>query len=102
MYPKWVDGLCGLAMMHYQLKDYETALKFIQMAKENYAKKQIYYDQFTTEDGGSIRDSTHHKSSSVSIKSKDKKDEHLMPEERIIFIETVLLKMTNQFQEAQD
>lgn len=100
MYPKWVDGLCGLGMMYYQLKDYETALKFIQMAKENYSKKQVYYDQFTTEDGSSIRDSTHHKLSSVSVKSKDKKDEHLMPEERIIFIETMLLKMTNQLQEA--
>ena len=44
MYPKWVDGLAGLSMVYFQLRDFDNALKYIQLAREHYSKKQVYYE----------------------------------------------------------
>ena len=33
--PRWLDGLCGIALSYFNLQDFERALKFIVMAKDN-------------------------------------------------------------------
>ena len=33
--PRWLDGLCGIAMCYFNMLDFERALKFIMLAKDN-------------------------------------------------------------------
>ena len=35
LHPRWVDGLCGLATTYFNMKDYQQALRFITVAKDN-------------------------------------------------------------------
>ena len=35
LHPRWVDGLCGLATTYFNMRDYEQALRFISVAKDN-------------------------------------------------------------------
>ena len=35
LHPRWLDGLCGIAIAYFNLMDFERALKFIIMAKDN-------------------------------------------------------------------
>ena len=33
--PRWVDGLYGIAIVSFNMQDFERALKYITLAKEN-------------------------------------------------------------------
>ena len=33
--PRWVDGLCGIAITYFNMLDFERALRFISLAKDN-------------------------------------------------------------------
>lgn len=35
MHPRWLDGLCGIALAYFNMLDFERALKFITLAKDN-------------------------------------------------------------------
>ena len=34
--PRWIDGLCGCSFAYFNMQDYEKALSYINMAKDNY------------------------------------------------------------------
>ena len=34
--PRWIDGLCGLALTYFNMGDFKMALKFITLAQGNY------------------------------------------------------------------
>ena len=33
--PRWIDGLYGIAIVSFNMQDFERALKYISLAKEN-------------------------------------------------------------------
>ena len=33
--PRWIDGLCGIAITYFNMLDFEKAPKYITLAKEN-------------------------------------------------------------------
>lgn len=35
LHPRWVDGLCGLAFSHFNMGDFEKALYYIGLARDN-------------------------------------------------------------------
>ena len=35
LHPRWVDGLCGIAITYFNMLDFERALKYISLAKDN-------------------------------------------------------------------
>lgn len=35
LHPRWLDGLCGIALAYFNLQNFERALKFIILAKDN-------------------------------------------------------------------
>ena len=41
--PRWIDGLCGLAVTYFNMGEYKMALKFISLAKENYRGPKASY-----------------------------------------------------------
>ena len=36
MNPRWVDGLCGTAICYFNLQDYQKALEFTKLTRNNY------------------------------------------------------------------
>lgn len=33
--PRWVDGLCGIAITYFNMLDFDRALRYMTMAKDN-------------------------------------------------------------------
>ena len=34
--PRWVDGLCGVSMSYFNMRNFEKALTYIDLAKNNF------------------------------------------------------------------
>ena len=34
--PRWIDGLCGVAVAFFNMQNYEKALQYIELAKNNF------------------------------------------------------------------
>lgn len=35
LHPRWLDGLCGIAITYFNMLDFNRALKYITLAKDN-------------------------------------------------------------------
>ena len=47
--PRWVDGLCGIAINYFNMLNFERALLFIHLAKENSKGENFKNVQFSLE-----------------------------------------------------